>query len=297
MKRMVAGMACVALAATGCAGWRAESSTDSSKPAKVAVTGTEYGFDMPAKITGGVVTLTFANDGKKEHEAIVLEVGSAEQEQVVEDVSALVQGQGAPTPDYLDFFGGAADVPAGETRTVDLRLPEGRYALVCALSDNDSLDDPESGPEDAPLHMAVGMYEPFEVVAENEAKMPAVDGTIVADDFSFDVPKLGTGEHKLSLRNDGKEPHFGLIAEFGEGVTEEQARAAFRTLMESEGPPPPGTTHPRDVAFAGPLSAGGEQTFTLELKPDRTYVALCFMSNRSGGPPHAAHGMVEFFTT
>ena len=55
---------------------------------------------------------------------------------------------------------------------------------------------------------------------------------------------------------------------------------------------------PDDIGFAGPLSAGGQTTFTVELKPNRSYVFACYMADRAGGPRHAGgKGMVAYVTT
>lgn len=304
MKRIAVVLSCLALVGSACTKKQTGASGTSSPspapaaPAALAVTGTEYGFGIPAQVEGGVVSLDFTNTGKKKHEAIVVKVGATPKDQVVKDIAALVQGEGAPTPDYLDIYGGATEVAAGATQSVDIKLPKGSYVLVCTLTDNDSLVDPESGPENAPLHMAEGMYTPFEVTSESTAAMPAEEGTVVAKDYSFEFPKLTAGKHTLLFRNDGVQPHFASISEFPEGVTEDQARKAFGALMASEQGPPPGTPVPVDVAFAGPLSGGGEQTFGMDLKSGRTYVVVCFMSDRAGGPPHAiGQNMISFFTT
>ena len=46
------------------------------------------------------------------------------------------------------------------------------------------------------------------------------------------------------------------------------------------------------------VSAGGQTTFTVELKPNRTYVFACYMADRAGGPRHAGgKGMVAYVTT
>jgi len=304
VKRVMVVLSCLALVGSGCAKkGTGATGADSPKPAgatppRLAVTGTEYDFGIPAEIEGGVVNLDFQNTGKKKHEAIIVKVGSTAKDQVVKDITALVKGEGAPTPDYLDIYGGAAEVAAGSSKSVDVKLAKGSYALVCTLSDNDSLDDPSKGPENAPLHLAQGMYKPFTVTSENAATMPAEEGTVVAKDYSFELPALAAGTHTLVFRNEGKQPHFASISEFPEGVTEQQARAAFQAALTSEQGPPPGTPEPVDIGFAGPLSADGEQTFDLDLKGGRTYVVVCFMSDRAGGPPHAiGQNMITFFTT
>ena len=44
-------------------------------------------------------------------------------------------------------------------------------------------------------------------------------------------------------------------------------------------------------------SPGYGSTFTATLEAGRTYVVLCFVSDKTGGPPHAiAHHMFKIFT-
>jgi hypothetical protein len=90
------------------------------------------------------------------------------------------------------------------------------------------------------------------------------------------------------------------MAEFADGVDAGAARTAFDAILAADDahPPPDALPTPADVAFAGPLSAGGQATFTVELKPNRTYVFACYMTDRSGGPQHAVgKHMVAYATT
>ncbi len=272
----------------------------------VTVRAHEYGFDMPAEIVGGVVHLTLQNEGKLKHEAVVVAAGDTPADQVKKDLTPVVKGEGKPTAPYLHFQGGVSLVAPGSSATSTLTLPPGKYLLVCSLTDADSTAPDSTGAADRqPLtaadrfHYDLGMATPFTVETANTAVMPASDGTVVARDYAFDLPPLTPGTKTLTLRNDGQQDHSLAVSEFPDGVDAAAAKASFQALLAAtpDKPPPDDVAVPNDVAFAGPLSAGGQTTFTMEFKPNRTYVFACYMSDRSGGPLHAGgKGMVAYAT-
>jgi hypothetical protein len=271
----------------------------------VTVTAREYAFDAPSEIEGGVVRLTLKNDGKLKHEAVVVAAGDTPLPQLEHDLAPIVKGDGKPTPAYLHFSGGVSLVPGGTSETSTLSLPAGRYVLVCTLTDVDSLDSSQESdkpPSDSAeqFHFERGMAVPFTVKATNSASMPSTDGTVTARDWSFDLPSLAPGDRTLTFHNAGRQDHSLAVAEFADGVSAAAAKAAFEKLLRADAthPPPDGSPTPEDLAFAGPLSAGGRATFSLALKPNRSYVFACYMSDRSGGPLHAAgKHMVVYATT
>jgi hypothetical protein len=198
-------------------------------------------------------------------------------------------------------------VPPGGSATSALTLPPGKYVLVCSLTDADSAA-PESGggAGDRPskagadrFHYDLGMAAPFTVKTADTAAMPPSDGTLVARDYAFDLPPLTAGARTLTFRNDGAQDHSLAVSEFPDGVDGAGAKASFEALLAAtpDKPPPDDVVVPDDVGFAGPLSAGGQTTFTTEFKPGRTYVFACYMSDRRGGPLHAGgKGMVAYAT-
>lgn len=311
-------MLLIAVVATGCGSGDKtatgeESTTTTSTVAPVpivpavTVTARDYGFDLPPVIEGGVIRLTLENSGKLRHEAVIVSTGDTPLTQVTKDLTPIVLGEGTPTPAYIRFQGGVSLVPGGATGESSLTLPVGRYAVVCTLTDIDSLD-PDKSVEDGEepseqaqqFHFERGMAAPFEVKATNTAAMPATDGTVVARDWSFELPPLTPAVRTLTFRNDGQQDHSLALGEWADGVSADAARAAFETLLsaDEERPAPDSTPTPKDVAFAGPLSAGAQATFSVELKPNRTYVFACYMTDRSGGDLHAtAKRMVAFATT
>jgi hypothetical protein len=133
------------------------------------------------------------------------------------------------------------------------------------------------------------MAVPFTVKTTGPAVMPATDGTILARDWSFDLPPLPPGTKTLTFANDGQQDHSLAVAEFADGIDADAARTAFEAILAADKahPPPDDVPVPDDVAFAGPLSTGGRATFALGLKPNRTYVFACYMTDRAGGPQHA----------
>jgi len=273
-----------------------------AEPAAVTVRAHEYGFDLPSEIEGGVVRLTLHNDGKVKHEAVIVAAGDTPVDQVRKDLTPVVKGEGKATAPYLHFQGGVSLVAPAGSATSTLTLPPGKYVLVCSLTDADSTAPDSDRPPSAPaerFHYDLGMAVPFTVKTANTAAMPPSDGTVVAREYAFDLPPLAPGPRTLTLRNDGAQDHSLAVSEFPDGVDAAGAKASFEALLQAtpDRPPPDDVVVPNDVAFAGPLSAGGQTTFTVEFKAGRTYAFACYMSDRRGGPLHAGgKGMVAYAT-
>jgi hypothetical protein len=246
------------------------------------------------------------NTGKLKHEAVIVAAGNTPLARLAQDLTPIVGGEGKPTPDYMRFQGGVSLVPGGTSEMSILSLPVGNYVMVCTLTDADSLDTQKlpdgAGPSDTnqKFHFEQGMATPFTVKTANTNPMPPTDGTIAARDWAFAVPPLVPGFKVLTFRNDGQQDHSLAVAEFADGVDEAAAKAAFEKLLtaDPQHPVPDALPTPDDVAFAGPLSAGGQSTFPINLKVHRTYVFACYMSDRSGGDLHATgKKMVAYGTT
>jgi hypothetical protein len=269
----------------------------------VTVTARDYSFELPPEIEGGVVRVTLQNNGKMKHEGVIVAAGDTPMDRLKQDLTQIVTGKGQPTPDYLRFQGGVSLVPGGTSEMSFLTLPVGDYVMVCTLTDADSLTDPAGPPPtegSRRFHYDLGMATPFTVKQTNTATMPPTDGTVLARDWAFEVPALVPGFKVLTFRNEGRQDHSLAVAEFPDKVDEATAKAAFEKLLaaSAEHPLPENTPVPQDVAFAGPLSAGGQSTFPINLKVHRTYVFACYMTDRTGGPLHAyGDDMVTFGTT
>ena len=144
----------------------------------------------------------------------------------------------------------------------------------------------------------------FKVTAGEAGDLPETDGNeIVARDYTFDV-KVKDGAEELTFRNEGPQQlHHVVLFNFGETektVVEENLPAFFET-EEGEDPPPAF----KDLDFEnlevgdGPvLTTGlGVTLKTKAFESGNTYAAVCFIQDRTGGPPHAiANGMRTVFT-
>lgn len=268
----------------------------------VTVTARDYSFEIPPEVEGGVVRVTLQNSGKKKHEAVIVAAGPTPIDRVKQDLTAVVAGDGTPTPDYLRFQGGVSLVPGGTSEMSFLTLPPGDYVMVCTLTDADSLTDPAGPPpkeEELRFHYDLGMATQFTVKKTNNAAMPSTDATVLARDWAFEAPALTPGFKVLTFRNEGRQDHSLAVAEFPDHVDGARAKASFEKLLAADADHPVADTIPvpQDVAIAGPLSAGGQSTFPMNLKVNRTYVFACYMTDRSGGPLHATgKGMVTYAT-
>ena len=296
MRRFGAVAAVAALVLTGCGRGKAADDatvkqTGGGKAAKLTVNATDYRFSgVPATVSGGGLDLELRNQGKFTHEAFLLSVGSTPQEQVLRDFAKVIEGEGAPIPAYVNAGGGVGNLKAGRTGAGSLRVPAGRYLLVCTLTDADSKEGPQGppNPSDKP-HFERGMVAPITFTGDNRAAPAATPASVVAKDYSFTLSGLKAGDNTVSFRNTGPaQIHQAAVLEFPAGVDEGKAQQMFNQIAQAQGPPPPGTPAPKDVTQAEPLSPGaGVETFRATLRSGRTYGFVCFINDRSGGPPHA----------
>src|SRR5437588_770347 len=164
--------------------------------------------------------------------------------------------------------------------------------MVCTLTDADSLEE-SAGPPPAKadrFHFDLGMAVPFTVKTTTTAVMAPTDGTIVARDWSFEVPALAPGTRTLTFRNDGEQDHSLAVSEFADGIDAGAAKAAFGTLLaaDADHPPPDDLPTADDVAFAGPLSAASHpQVGTVASVPSDSWTVTATINvvPVKSGPP------------
>lgn len=101
-------------------------------------TPSEYAMTpVPAETSAGTVTFEVKNEGTLVHETVVIKT----------DKGAANLGLSNDEADEADAVDEVADLPVGESKTLELDLKAGKYALVCNL----------------PGHYAAGMYAEFTV--------------------------------------------------------------------------------------------------------------------------------------
>lgn len=266
---------------------------EEGKPLRLDVTASDFAFDgVPQTITGGRIDLTFANEGEVGHEFGLVDISG----RTVDDFSKAAAGfmGGGPIPEWLAALSVPAEVEPGKTVETSFDLPQGDYLLFCALTEE------PGGKEGAP-HFERGMRQDVRAEGDNGEELTARGGRFTAKDYTFETPgQLPAGKSRFVFVNEGPDQwHFMSLSVFPAGVDAEQGEAAFAKLLtlEEGQEPPKDLPMPEDAAETGIFSVGLGQTFEATFEEGRTYVAACFVQDRSGGPPHAVgHKMYKAFT-
>jgi uncharacterized cupredoxin-like copper-binding protein len=259
-----------------------DDSASSSEPESLTVTASEpsegkYAFDLPDEVKGGTLTLTLKNDGAEPHELglVRVEDGTTAQ-QFADDVLA---PEGAPIPEYvLGAPGGLGGVGPSASGTSTVSLEAGTYVYFCTFGD--------------PPHFQNGMLGEFTVKdVASTAPLPDNAAEVDASEYKFDVNGLKAGENTFTFANKGQQFHHLIAVPMTEGATLEDVN----TFLQSEdggggdAPPPIDFEKEQDLAVTGP---GQAQSVTMNFDAG-SYVFLCFISDREGGPPHFTKGMIQ----
>ena len=260
------------------------------------IVATDYRFEgAPQTISGGVLDVSFRNDGKADHELSFVQIGDTPIKTFAADINKLEDG--GPFPSYLKRGAVAFEFEPGKSGTTRMVLPPGEYALSCTLT-----DAPGKGDKTVASHATLGMFQKVTVV-EGDGELDAAGGEFVATDYTFAVPdSVEAGKQEYVFQNDSsKQWHHMILQKYGKGVTAEQAQDAFGKLLQAPQDAPPPTDIPmpeqQPAGLTGIFSPGLGQTVELDLEAGRTYVAVCFIQDVEGGPPHAIkHKMFKAFT-
>ena len=109
--------------------------------------------------------------------------------------------------------------------------------------------------------------------------------TVVVEHFKRKI--TGYNYTAIIQFHDGEQFHHLIAAPIAEGATFDEAIAFLSSEEPPEGPPPVDFGAVQDLAVIGP---GTSQTADLNLEAG-SYVFMCFLTDRTGGPPHFTQGM------
>jgi len=228
-------------------------------------------FTAPASAEPGLAEIVFQNDGKAESDLQLIRVeGERSDQEVVDGLGKAIKGQ--PFPDWFFAAGGIGPTPAGESRTVTQVLAPGVYYAFDT--------EGSEGPPDAKSVTSV------RVSGDDSDEEVEADGTISAFEYGFDGDKLSADPDEVVFENSGAEPHHVVYAPLSGDATAEDVEKFFK---DEKGKPPFEQKEAKNTAV---IEGGESQLVSLDLKPGR-YVLLCFITDREGGPPHVAKGMVD----
>lgn len=245
--------------------------------AEIIIKATDFSFEAPKVIEGGLVAITMENDGAELHH---MQIARLHDGVSMEDLqNALMHGPEAALP-LLEFAGGPSIVPPGGRAQVIVNLRAGHYVLLCFLPSADGVP-----------HLAKGMIKAFEVIASHAYSAPQEPPaaiSIMLTDFAFTMPsQIKAGRQVWKITNAGVQPHEMPIARLLPGKTPQDA---LRFLQTSEGAPP--------FEFVGGLQAidSGQTGWAVLDLPPGEYLALCFVPDPASGKEHLELGMIAGFT-
>jgi hypothetical protein len=232
-------------------------------------------------VEAGLVRVEYRNGSEEQADAQLLRMDDGH---TVEEALTVIGAEDGVTPGWLHAEGGAGQIAAGATGIAELVLEEGTYYLV-------DVGEPEG--DDVPSHAESGATATIEVSGgDDDAELPDVDASIEMADYNFVTDGLKAGANRFLLSNTGKEIHHTLIVPIEEGANFGDVREFLTTEGQPSGPPPVDFSQ---LTGTSALDGGREQIAELELAAGR-YAFLCFITDRAGGPPHVAKGMLREVT-
>jgi hypothetical protein len=238
---------------------------------KVSIEATGSGKNVslkaPRSIEGGLVEISFKNSADSAQEAQLVRV---EGDHSVAEVLKVIGSEGGRIPGWMRGGGGVGTTEPGQTANATQDLPGGKYYVVGAAE--------RGKPPTAALTVEGG----------GDGDLPETEAKITAKDYSFAASGLKGGRNEILVENTGRELHHVVALPMRKGATLADVREFARSEGKAKGPPPVDEKEGRTTAV---IDSGVRQVVELELKSGN-YALLCFITDRKGGPPHVAKGMV-----
>jgi plastocyanin len=263
--------------------------TDTGAPVELTVKASssegKFAFDIPAEISGGVVALTLDNVDDQPHEIALLKVKDGTDPA---GVSTWLDQEGAPIPDFFDdAVAGVGNAAPGAQATSTQVIDPGTYVYFCTFGDGDE------------VHYKNGMLGSVTVTDDKgTGDLPATEASITAEDWTLSAQHLQAGTNAVRFKNLGaNQIHHAQLFPLKEGATFDQALADLTSTSDA----PPAAIDFEKGTGTMVLAPGQEQVTDLTLQKG-SYIMLCFLSDKAGGPPHflpaeaGGHGMVSQVT-
>ncbi|MDP8910033.1 MAG: hypothetical protein M3N47_13175 [Chloroflexota bacterium] len=255
----------------------------SPAPRKLAVEVVQAGenrfrLSAPRSVEAGLVEITLTSPaGSTSHDAQLVRV---EGDHTLDEVVKTLAVEGAPIPPWMAPAGGVGQTDAGATGRSVQRVSPGTYHI---------LDTGQPEGDDVKSYFETGAVATFKVTGDAAAaNLPHATAKITAREYAFSVRGLTAGRNEVEFANAGNEPHHVIAMPYREGATLADVKKAFGQQGPPDGPPP---VDFENLTGSAVLERGTRQVTELQLKRGR-YALVCFVSDRRGGPPHVAKGMI-----
>jgi hypothetical protein len=274
-----------ALALSACGSSKKKSSSSSSSSSSsgqastLSISATEKGkkasYSAPATVKGGLVTVTFQNNGKQPHTAQLVRI---EGNHTPAEVAKVTSGNSTKTPSWVHGEGGPGNTNPGQTSTSTDILPAGNYAII---------DGGAQGPAG---------YTKLKVTAGQGGPLPSTGTTITAaapskDKYKWDISgPLKAGQNRVTFTSKGGKNAIHLI--LAARVTGNPSQAEVAKAIASKGPPPKFVDQKSFTSTSVLDGTNKSEVTQLSLIKPGKYVLFCPLTDRDGGKPHVAEGLL-----
>jgi hypothetical protein len=278
---VLVALAALALAACGSSKKKSSSSNSSSsgtQPTTLSISATESGkkasYTAPASTKGGLVTVTFQNNGKAPHSAQLAKIDGNHSPQ---EVLKATSGNSNKTPSWIHGEGGPGNTNPGQTSTSTDLLPPGNYLIL----DGGSMNGPPG-------------YTKLTVTAGAGGSLPSTGTTLTAaapakDKYKWQISgPLKAGQNQLTFASKGKDA-IHLIA--AARVTGNPSKAQLIKAFARNGPPPKFVDQ-KSFTATSVLDGGKSEVTSVSLAKPGEYVIFCPLSDRDGGKSHDQEGLL-----
>ena len=244
----------------------------------ITFTATEYAYEGPESIPGGLTRIELVNAGEQEHMLWLIKLDEGKG---VEDFMALMETMETDpaTPDWLQFYGGVT-AGAGDTVAYTIDLALGNYLLLSFSSGEDKIPDIVKG-----MSAMLAVTE----APSSEAAPPTTDLRTEMVDFSYVIEGTPVaGPQLVEVTNTGLEPHEIFLFKLGEEAEVQDAVEFLMAGEEAAGAPPF-----EPYGGVGPMAAGLRAWYEFDFEAG-DYGFICFVSSPTQeGAPHFMLGMTQ----
>ena len=281
------GAACVAAALLiPAAGLAACGSSDKGKGAgkgqslsfTVSDAGKKAAFSGPKTTKGGLVTLKVKNTSKQPRGVQLVQVRG---NHTAQEALKIVGSDSPKVPDWIRGMGGIGAVPPGQSAEAAVNVPAGKYLVTDAAS--------QGGPPG---------YTQLRVTAGKTGSLPSTATKLVGakqgeHHYAWQVSgQLKAGKNDVTFDSRGTDAlHLiGLVRVKG-NPSEAQIKKGFAKQGR-----PPSFVDQASFQASAVLDGGRSQTTPLYIRKPGRYVLFCPLTDREGGKPHLAEGMLKTVT-
>jgi len=245
-------------------------------PNEVAITASEYKFEMPDQIPAGLTTFKLSDTGEEIHHASLIKLDSGK---TIADFANGLKNMkpGTQPPGWVIPAGGPNAIAPGTSNALTMVMQPGNYAVVCFVPDSKGVP-----------HFAHGMVKGLTVTPNPNANTtePTADITVTLRDYQFDFSTpLTAGKHTLKLVTAPGQAHEFTFFQLLPGKTPADLTKYIETGMKG---PPPG----KPIGGVAGMAEGQAAYYSVDLAPG-DYAIICFLEDAKDGKPHFVHGMVQ----